>query len=212
MSDHLGELAALHALGALDARQRAEADAHLAHCEACRRLLAQAEADVTEISATLPHLEPPDALQARIFTEPRSAPSRASWRTTIAAVAAAVVVALLPSAYLWHENLTMHAAMVADSDLMMRMTSTPHRSVAFTGSGPPAMVMYARDGTWYAVIVKHPLGHLHVVWPHDGQETELGSMRPRGEIAFLYLPNSHPMHHLVLMDGTQVVAQAQLAF
>jgi anti-sigma factor RsiW len=214
MNDHLGDLAALHALGALDERERARADAHLERCDACRRLLAQAESDVTAMAAAQPQLEPPPELARRVLRQapddagsPRRA--RASWP---AAIAAAIAIALLPSAYLWQQNRSMHAVMVADSDLMARLASSPHRTASFAGSGPSASVMYGTDGTWYAVIVRNATGPLRLVWPHDRQETELGTLTPRGAVAVLYLPRSHPMRRLVLMNGEEIVSQAQLAF
>ena len=43
MTDHVGELAELCALGALEPRQRADVDAHAAGCERCTRALGEAE-------------------------------------------------------------------------------------------------------------------------------------------------------------------------
>jgi len=196
MTDHLGELAALYALGILDPDERQSAEAHLAHCDACRRLLAQAEADVTAMVAAQPQLKPP------------APPVR--WNLRALAVAAAIVVALLPSGYLLEENLAMHRTMLADSAAIDRVMSTPHRTAAF--SGTDAHVMYGKDGSWYVIVVRGVAAPLHVMWPHDGTSTMLGTAVPHGDVALLYLPQSHRMQQLALEVNGHVVGQAQLVF
>jgi hypothetical protein len=53
---------------------------------------------------------------------------------------------------------------------------------------------------------------LSVAWMHDGQQTMLGSAVPKGNVAMLYLPKSHRMDHLALMDGDRVVGEASLSW
>jgi hypothetical protein len=214
VSDHLGELAALHALGMLSDRERTEAEEHVEACEACRRLLLQAEADVTAIAASQPCYEAPRELQTRIFSEIASKGSGVATRPWLPylAVAAGILLALLPSSYLWQENRTMHDIVASDNELMSRLASGPHRTAAFAGEGPPAKVMYALNGSWYCVVVEHASKPMGVVWSHDGTQTPLGSVVPRGEVAILFLAQSHPMGRLSLTSGGQVVSQAQLVF
>ena len=207
MSEHIGDLAALYALGALDESERASVDAHAAHCALCASRLAQAYDDVAAIAMAQPQHAPP----ARTHRAPRIriAPS---WL----AVAAAIVLALLPSVYLMNQNAAMHRAMVADADAIARIGTSPHANVAFTTMGHAdamdAHVMYGRDGSWYCVIVRGATHPLQVVWPHDGQQTALGTAWPHGDVALLYLPTSHRMDRLVLMDAERPVANARLAF
>ena len=216
MSAHIGEDAALYALGALDPHEAAAVERHVADCIACARLLAQAEDDVTAMVAAQPLVEPPAGLADRILATPDAATSathrqrrvpRVAWLT---ALAAAIVIALLPSAYVYRENITMHHTMVADADAMARIATSPHRSAAFAGRD--AHVMYAPDGSWYVVVIRGAKAPVHVVWPHDGERTMLGTAVPHGDVALLYLPKSHRMDQLALMSGGQVVAQAQLVF
>jgi hypothetical protein len=47
---------------------------------------------------------------------------------------------------------------------------------------------------------------------HDGQQTMLGDTVPHGRVAMLYLPKSHRMEQLALMDGPRIVALAQLPY
>jgi hypothetical protein len=209
--DHVGENAALYALGALDEPMRNAVDSHAAGCAQCRRLLGTAEEDVARMVAAEPSHEPPAALLRR-FRAP-SPPVRAGWPAW-GALAAALLLAILPSAYFWKQNQAMHDAMTANADAMSRLAGTSVRSTTFTAmtGGASARVMYAPDGSWYVVLVHGASGALDVAWMHDGTRTMLGTARPYGDVAMLYLPKSHRMNQLALVDGPRVVAEAQLAY
>ncbi len=206
MTDHLGELAALYALGILEPHEARAAEEHLLGCDACRRLLAQAQADVTAMAAAQPQFDRPM----------QRAPASAAPRLSVTlprmalAFAAALVIMLLPVGYLLEENLSMHQAMASDTAAMARVATSPHRTVAF--SGTDAHVMYGPDGSWYCIVIRGVRAPLHVVWPHDGQQTMLGMAIPHGDVALLYLPKSHRMDQLSLTQNGVVVGQAQLAF
>ena len=73
-----------------------------------------------------------------------------------------------------------------------------------------ALVMYAPSGAWYVIVVRNASKTLHVAWLHDGKQTMLGDAVAHEGTAMLYLPKSHRMEQLALMDGPQVVAQAAL--
>jgi hypothetical protein len=198
MSAHLGESAALYALGILEENERFEAEKHLAGCDACRRLLAQAEDDVAAMAATQEQYEPPRRWTRRVSS---------AW---LAAAAAIIIVIAAPAQYFWHQNATMHATMADEAQAMARIASTPHRTASF--SGMDAKVMYGMDGTWYCVVIRGARAGLRVVWPHDGTQTALGTAEAQGNVAFLYLPKSHRMDRLALMRDGRVVGQAQLVF
>ncbi|HTX57262.1 MAG TPA: zf-HC2 domain-containing protein [Candidatus Acidoferrales bacterium] len=200
MSDHLGESAALYALGMLEPHEQSAAEEHLGGCDACRRLLAQAQADVTAMAASQTQYDPPVRRLRRAPQVPRA------WL----ALAAAVVVALLPAGYLLEQNLVMHQAMLSETQAMIRVATSPHRTVAFNGTD--ARVMYAPDGSWYCIVIRNASAPLHVMWPHDGTQTMLGTAVPHGGVALLYLPVSHRMDQLALTANGQVVGQAQLVF
>ncbi len=206
MTDHLGELAALYALGLLEPDEARATEQHLLGCDACRRLLAQAQADVTAMAAVQQQFEPP--MRAR--TPLALPPARRSLSRAWLAVAAAFAVALLPAGYLFEQNLAMHQTMVADAQAMIRIAASPHRTVAF--SGTDAHVMYGPDGSWYCIVIHGASAPVHVVWPHDGTRTMLGTAIPHGDVALLYLPKSHRMQQLSLMQDGVVVGQAQLVF
>ena len=218
--DHVEESAALYALGALPDDERAVIDAHLRECSACTKAVAAAEDDVAQIVSMEPQHSVPLALDARIdrLVQPRSLEAmrrsrRIAWPYA-AMVAAALLVGLLPSAYFWTENRAMHGAMLAQSNAMGRLAAAPHRTAHFrpATASPSAEVMYAPDGSWYVVVVRGASKSLSVAWMHDGVHTMLGSAVPSGNVAMLYLPKSHRMDRLALLDGDRVVAEATLSW
>ena len=218
--EHVEDRAALYALGALPDDERAAIDAHLRECSACTEAVGAAEEDVALIVSTEPQHGAPPALAARIdrLVQPRSLEGMRRYRRPAwpypAAIAAALLLGLLPSAYFWSENHTMHGAMLAQSNAMGRLASGSHRTARFrpTSPSPPAEVMYALDGSWYVVVVRNPSKSLSVAWMHDGVNTMLGNAVPNGNVAMLYLPKSHRMDRLALMDGDRIVAEAALSW
>lgn len=205
MIDHIGDNAALYALGLLDERDGAEVVSHAASCDPCARLLAQAEDDVAAMAEAEPQHDAPPGFAPRPVA---TLIARRSWYAPALAFAAALLIAILPTGYLIEQNRAMHSSMVY-ADAVERMVSSPHRTIAFKGS--EAMVMYAADGSWYCVFAKGAKA-LHVAWVHDGQTTMLGTMIPHGDVALLYLPKSHRMDQLAIMNDGQVIAQANLVF
>ncbi len=210
----------LYALGALDLRENAAVEAHLRECAACAQVVGAAERDVALIASMEPHQEAPPELAARIeSTLVASQISRVaavrpqSWKLPTA-LAAALLVGLLPSAYFWSEYRALHGAMLVQNAAMERLASAAHRTATFAAShgGSPAEVIYAPDGSWYLVVVRNPSRTLAVAWMHDGERTMLGNAVPRGNVATLYLPKSHRMDRLALMDGNRIVAQATLSW
>ena len=201
MTTHISEDAALYALGLLDERESAAVDAHIVSCEACARLLAQACDDVAAMAEAQPQYEVP--VRVASIRRPR-------WRPAFAALAAAIVFALLPGAYFYEQNQAMQATMVADAEAFARIASTPHRVTPF--SGGTGSVMYAADGSWYCVVVRGAKKPMNVAWMHDGEQTMLGTAMPHGDVAILYLPRSHRMDQLALLEDDRVVGQARLVF
>lgn len=199
MSAHVGEDAALYALGLLDQAERNAIDAHARTCEACSQALAKAFDDVTAMVASEPSA-PALAEPARRKLSPR-------WFT---AIAAAIVLAVLPSAYLLQQNHAMHEAIVAQSEAMDRLASTPHRTASFAGMD--ARVYYGMDGSWYCIVVRGAKQPMQVAWMHDGTSTMLGTAVPSAGVAILYLPQSHRMDQLALVSNDRTMGQARLLF
>ncbi|HLY03216.1 MAG TPA: zf-HC2 domain-containing protein [Candidatus Cybelea sp.] len=209
---HAGERAALYALGALDDAESAAMEGHLRVCAECAKLVGEAERDVDTIASLETRRRAPDELTKRV--ERLLAPAsrqRASW-PRFAAIAAAFVIGVLPSVYLWERNAAMRDAMLSQSAAMDRLATSEHRTASFrpTSEALAANVMYAPDGSWYVIVVRGASHALQVAWMHDGAQTMLGVAVPHGRVAMLYLPKSHRMEQLALMDGPRVVAEAQL--
>ena len=108
----------------------------------------------------------------------------------------------------------MHGAMLSQNVAMERVASQPHRMATFETMPPAttAQVAYAFNGSWYVVLVAGIAKPLRVAWMHGGQRTMLGDAVPHGNLAMLYLPKSHRMDRLALMDGDRIVAQAILSW
>jgi len=218
--EHVGDAAELYALGALDAGEAEAYEAHLRLCVNCAAQAAGAERDVALLASIEPRHEAPPELAKRIEgilrTDASGAQARSarfSWPAA-AGLAAAFVAGLLPSLYFWDQNQTLRGASLAQSAAMARLAAAPHRMAVFrTAPGvAPAEVAYAPDGSWYVVMVRGASKTLTVAWMHDGERTMLGSAVPHGAVAMLYLPKSHRMNRLALMDGQTIVADAQLTW
>jgi anti-sigma factor RsiW len=220
MRIHVEDIAELYALGSLDERERAEVESHLRTCPLCAQAVANAERDVATIASMERRQEAPPELETRIdrvlqaqsFSRAgRALPS--AWMVP-AALAAALVIGLLPTAYFWSENRAMRDAMVAQSAAIGRLASGPYRTADFSTAraNPHARVVYGTDGSWYLVIVPGASRRLAVAWMHGGKRTMLGNAVPHGNFATLYLPKSHRMDRLALMDGDRVVAEATLTW
>ena len=219
---HVEELAPLYALGLLDSRETARLEEHLRDCPRCAESVGRAEADAAVIAAAESQRAAPLALELRIERTLRrddaesTAPAthRPSVRFLAAAVAAAFALGMIPAAYFWEANRSLQNALVADSAVMNQLSEAPHRVATFLspqGNGM-AKVMYADDGSWYLVMVPEATKPVRVAWMHDGRQTMLGEAMPHGRMAMLYLPRSHRMDRLALMDGPTVVAEAQLSY
>ncbi|MGA8574475.1 MAG: zf-HC2 domain-containing protein [Candidatus Cybelea sp.] len=217
--EHVEDRAALFALGALDDAERATVETHLRVCTACARAVAAAEADVALVASMEARHEAPPDLEDRIdgMLRPNRALIRRTERTVWAipaALAAVLILGLLPSVSLWMENRRLHDAMLVQSAAMDRIAAGSHRMARFqsTGASLGADVMYAPDGSWYVVVVRNARKSLQVAWMHAGERTMLGSAVPLGDVAMLYLPKSHRMDRLALMDGDRIVAEASLSW
>lgn len=217
---HIDDRAELYALGALDPAENATIETHLRECSSCAQSVGSAERDVALIALRETRRNAPPELAARIERSldakrmtPLRRPDRHAWPLG-AALAAALFVGLLPSAYFWSEYRAVHGAMLAQNAAMARLASATYRTARFRAARgtSPAAVMYAPDGSWYLVVVRNSSRTLSVAWMHDGERTMLGSAVPHGNLATLYLPKSHRMDRLALMDGNRIVAQATLSW
>jgi anti-sigma factor RsiW len=217
--EHCGDIAEAYALGILDDAERVAVEEHLRECPTCAQLVSAAESDVALIASMEPQSAAPSELRRRIdrlfHNERWSSLARIGAAPFFpTAIAAALVIGLLPSIFFWSETRAMHAAMLAQNAAMERIVAQPHRTATFAAMPPATMaqVAYAPNGSWYVVIVRGISKPLSVAWLHEGGRTILGDAVPHGNLAMLYLPTSHRMDRLALMDGDRVVAQTSLSW
>lgn len=204
--EHIGELAELYAIGALDDAERAAVDAHVQSCEECSRSLGEAEALIAE---TIAEREPPRALDARVrkaFASRTAAPPR--WG---ALVAAAFVIGLLPG--LLFAGLYRPAApFQADRDRAISAMVNSHFShapfIAIASDAPKAKVLYARTARWRFFVAQTT--HAYTVEAQNASGTVvLGTLHVSGNAAELFVPATSA-RKFVLLDGARPVAQVQI--
>ena len=206
--------AALYALGTMDDVSRRYADRHVPACPTCSRLVGEAEGDVAVLAAAEPAYQlPPDLVRFPRAQPPARIPGIGGL---------GLRGRRLPGRhassrrYPWEQNRQMQAADHRDAQMVARLGDpASFRTAEFRGlaGGANARVMYAADGSWYLVLVRGA-SPTQCRSPGCTERTGPCSERPmaEGEIAMLYLPKSHRMDQLALMDSGQVVAEAQLAY
>lgn len=123
--EHVDELIAGHALGALSSEDEERVVVHLAECERCRRRLRETEAVAASLAYGVPQVAPPPELRSRILAiaepvvaapaaaasaaEPPAAPARARprrvWWPRVAAVAVPAMALALVGMLAWNVSL-----------------------------------------------------------------------------------------------------------
>jgi len=205
--NHIDDLAELYALGALDDLERKRVDAHVATCAPCARRLAEAENAVTAAIEADPPYGPSPALRARLSASLDAARPRARIATVPRAwfaVAAVFAILALPIGFVVRGSMAPETAQFADANFTMMKLQTVAMS---------AHVTYAKRGDFYAVMVKHPMHALQVAYVHpDGTMETIGKVEMHGDMGVAVMPIDHKMLELALVDGSTVVAEANLAF
>lgn len=167
---HIGDLAELYAAGALDERERARVEAHLSRCSECLRRTAEAEEVVLMLER---RFKIPEDFKSATRPLALARPANRLW--TIAAVAAALVVGFL----IPHPQSRQSLATLA-------MIQSHFSHAQFSGSGPAAKVLYARDRSWYYFIVQG--SHRYDVYGlREGQAAFLGSTQPADSTSDLFV-------------------------
>lgn len=192
---HVGEAAELYALGALDERERAGLEAHIAHCGECLRRVGEAEETLLALERGSKAVEIPRGPgNVRPIAQPRKA---FVWWIPAAIAAAFVLGWLLPR------------AAPAPSAATLAMIDSHFSHAQFSGNGPPAKVVYARDRSWYYIIVSGS-DRFDVYGRRGTQSTLLGTTVPRGETSELFVPRQPRFERVELRDGTALVESASI--
>ncbi len=225
LGNHIGDLAELYALGALEPQECAQVEAHAARCTDCSRALGAAAATVGALDGTfVPQLEPPARLGARIAASAKAleplAPPGAAARTALprnflATAAALLLAAGLGGGALIERSADMRQA-ARESAILATVAGSHFNHVAFTPrdpSAPVAKVLYARDGTWFYVLVDSATCACRVIARSDASERDLGPLEVRGSTATLFVRDIPRPARLELIDASgRILSGAALAY
>lgn len=200
MTQHIGEEAALYALGALSADDRRAIDLHVRACDACAALLGEAEAAVT--AAVVPAQTPPslDRRMRGAFAAPLP------WRRIAPLLAACFVLGLLPL----FAVLPAHRTTAEHDRAVAALVNSHFAHVAFTSltpDAPKAKLLYGRGAAGWRFIVAQT-GHAYRVRVRaGGSETEIGTLHVSGASAELFVPQTSA-RIFELYDGSREVSRA----
>ena len=181
----LHELTAAYALDALDERDAAEYEAHLAHCERCRDELSDFRESASTLAYAVAGPEPPADVRDRILTQavaerPNVVPLRPRWRSlpgalAVAAAAAAVAFGIwaaslsrsLESEREANDDFSRAVAILADPAAKRVPLSGDYGTLVVRGTGQAALVMRR--------LPEAPSGKTYEAWVIEG-----GKPRPAG--------------------------------
>jgi hypothetical protein len=223
---HLGELAELYVLGALEPRERTQVEAHVASCTNCARSLGMGEAMVAALDDTfVPQQEPPERLGARIAVSAKVvvplAPRLEVRRAAAAARSSyATAAALLLAAGIGGSALVEHSAEVGqaahDSAVLATIATAHFNHVSLSAresSAPVSKVIYARDGAWLYVVIDSARCDCRVVARSAARERDLGKPEVRGSTATLFVRDFPRPTSLELVDAAgRIIAGAALPY
>jgi anti-sigma factor RsiW len=211
----LHELTAAYALDALDERESAEYEAHLARCEGCREELSGLRETAATLAYAVDAPEPPAALRDRILGQavaerPNVVPLRPRWRSVPGALAAVAACAALGFG-LWSASLSRSlerereandefaraVAILADPSAKRVPLSGDYGTLVVRNTGQAALVMRR--------LPKAPSGKTYEAWV-----IESGKPRPAG----LFEGGSGPQAVVLdepVPEGAQVAATIEEA-
>lgn len=205
-SEHIDESAELYALGALSDAERASVEAHVSACAACARRVGEAEETVAFWSS---EAEVPQRLDRRVHA---SLVRRATTRTFYPLVAAALIVGLLPSLFLWQRDRDRGAidAMQQQAQVAMIHSHFLHAPfVPLSQDGPAAKLIFARTGSWIYVLASTDRS-LTVAAEERTSRVALGTLEGSGAQREFFTNNRPAATAIVLLDGSRPVARAAL--
>jgi hypothetical protein len=192
---HVDELAELYAAGMLDEREGARVEAHVTHCDECLRRVGEAEETVLALERRFKAGDEMPAMHRLTLARRR----RPYWWAAPAVAAALVVGWLLPRPEAFTNPATL--AMIHSHFSHAQFTGVP--------AAPPAKVLYARDRSWYYVIVegRYRFGVYGIANRHS---IDLGSTTPNGDTSALFSAARTPFERLELRSRGALVEAAAI--
>jgi hypothetical protein len=223
---HLGELAELHALGALEPQERARVEMHVAACARCARALGEAEATVARLADTFaPQIEAPERLGSRVAASARAvvplaqrrAPRRAIGPASgFLAAAAALLLAVGIGGGALLERSAEARRDARESAVLATIATSHFNHVTLTArepSAPISKVLYARDGAWFYLVIDGAACNCRVVVRSAAGERDLGKPEARAGTATLFERDVARPASLELVDPSdRVISSAALAY
>ena len=191
--EHLGESAELYAIGALDPAECAAVDDHIARCTQCLRRVGEAEKTVLALERVnvVDHAAHADRAPLRF------ARRSVAWLLPLTAAAAFILGLLFPRPAPHNDTAT------------LAMIGSHFSHAQFVGAGPPAKVIYARDHSWYYVIVEGR--HRYVVYGlARGALVKLGETVPSSKTSELFTRSSGAYDRLELRESSTAAQAATI--
>lgn len=192
---HVGDAAELYALGALSEREQAELEAHIAECAACLRRVGEAEETLLALERGNKAIDSPRS-PANVLPMARPRKAFAWWIP--AAIAAAFVLGWLVPRVAYQPGVA-----------TLAMINSHFSHAQFSGHGPAAKVIYARDRSWYYVIVSGRR-RFDVYGVHGTQSTRLGTTAARGETSELFVQRQPAFGRIELRADSGLVESASI--
>lgn len=182
-SPHLGDAAELYATGHLAPAEIAAVEAHAAVCQECLRRLGEAEETVLALERITQALPMPATSKVVPLVRRGISP----W-WLVPAMAAALIAGIL-----WpHTQPSPNTATLA-------MINGHFSHAQFAGSGPAAKVVYARDRSWYYVMVAGS-GRYTVYGVIGSDRLNLGVTTASGSTSELFVRPKQRFDHLQLRN------------
>ncbi|HEV3154377.1 MAG TPA: hypothetical protein VGZ02_11275 [Candidatus Baltobacteraceae bacterium] len=209
---HLGELADLYAIAALDEADARRVEAHAGVCETCRDALREAEAAaLTLIEAGEMH-DAPSALNARIASSAR--PARRSAVSSWMALAAAFILgAIAPTVWLLERNAATPGGSMQNAAIVAMVHShflhAPLRPLQ--AGAPQAKVIFPRDGSWIYVVIAAPADGMQVATVTGAGTHVLGAPSAAGSASAFYAQLKEKIDGVVLLQNGRAIARAAIA-
>jgi anti-sigma-K factor RskA len=169
--DAVHDLTPAYALDALDERERAEYEAHLATCESCRTELSSLQESAAALAYSVPAPAPPAQLRERVLEQARSEgsnvvalrPHRVNYALgAVAAVAASIAIAL----GIWN------AMLLSERDDRSVLTNPDARVIELPEQGPIAGRLHVdTDGEATLVVDSMPTApdKDYEIWVIEGE-------------------------------------------
>jgi hypothetical protein len=158
--EHAGDAAELYALGCLSQDERRAVEAHVQTCSPCLRRIGEAEETLLALERETAVVPMP--FDAALFP---AKPRRTGWWPSALALAAAFVFGMLVRSG------------PAPNPALDALATSHFNHAQFSGANEPkAKVLYARDRSWYYVVVTGSRGY-DVYGVERGVATRLGTTR-----------------------------------